>query len=261
MSLPTDRVSELVRDVAERVVRPRWRSLAGSEIAEKAPGDLVTVADRESEELLTAALRREDPGVLVVGEEATAADPRLLSALAGADHAYVVDPVDGTRNFVHGSPDYAVMVGEVRDGVPVRGWIWQPEHDRLFVAERGAGAFCDGERVRREPPVVGQLRGATSNRRLRGTRPAGLGAPIGPTRFCCGMDYPDLATGAVDFLVYRAVKPWDHVPGSLLVTESGGVARRLDGADYRAGGVVDDPALLVAASGAAWDVARAGIEP
>lgn len=256
MSLPTARVTELIRDVAERVVRPRWRSLGEAEVAEKAPGDLVTVADRESEELLTAALRREAPGVLVVGEEATAADPGLLDALQRADHAFVVDPIDGTKNFVQGSPDYAVMIGEVRSGVPVRGWIWQPEHDRMYVAERGGGLLCNGERVRRRAPDPATLRGATSHRRML-IDPLPAGVTIGWTFNSCGIDYPHLATGGTDFLVYNGTKPWDHVPGVLMVREVGGAGRRLEGEEYAADGRARG--LLATGSLEVWDAARSVI--
>ncbi|GAB3702174.1 inositol monophosphatase family protein [Mariniluteicoccus flavus] len=259
MSVPTETITDLLWDVAERVVRPRWRSLADSEIAEKNPGDYVTVADRESEVELTAALGRLDPGVLVVGEEATAADPGLVDALTRVDRAYVVDPVDGTRNFVRGLADYALMVGEVRGGVPVRGWIIQPEHGRTFVAERGGGLTCNGERVSRPAPDLGALRGATSHRKLLGPAPDGVVDPIAFTFWCCGVDYPHLATGGTDFLLYRNMKPWDHVPGTLMVQEVGGVARTLDGADYTTARPPVGP-LLAAASAEAWDVARGALK-
>ena len=63
-----------------------------------------------------------------------------MDRFLAADHAFTVDPVDGTKNFVNGSKDHAVMVAEVRGGEVVRGWIWQPQHETAYVAERGAGA-------------------------------------------------------------------------------------------------------------------------
>src|SRR3982751_2625492 len=130
-----------MQEVAEEVVNPRFRSLSSGQIDEKGPGDLVTVADREAEELITARLRAAYPGAVILGEEAYACRPALLAQFWACEHAFTVDPVDGTKNFVHGSPDHAVMVGEVRGGEAVRGWIWQPQHERAYVAERGAGAW------------------------------------------------------------------------------------------------------------------------
>ena len=72
-----------------------------------------------------------------------------MTQFHAADHAFTVDPVDGTKNFVKGSPDHAVMVAEVRGGESVRAWIWQPQHERAYVAERGAGAWRNGERLSR----------------------------------------------------------------------------------------------------------------
>src|SRR6476469_3604496 len=154
-------------DVAERVINPRFRALADGEIHEKRPGDLVTDADREAEVLITSALVAAYPDAVVLGEETFAGDPALMDRYAVADHAFTVDPVDGTKNFVHGSKDHAMMVAEVRAGEVVRGWIWQPQHETAYVAERGAGAYRDGVRLHR-PPVGENLRGVTSRRRWIG---------------------------------------------------------------------------------------------
>ncbi len=141
----------LLQEVADEVINPRFRTLDSDQIAEKNPGDLVTVADREAETLITAALRAAYPDALVLGEEAYAADDSLMDRFLAADHAFTVDPVDGTKNFVKGSKDHAVMASEVRGGEVVRGWIWQPQHQTAYVAELGAGAFRDGVRLTRPP--------------------------------------------------------------------------------------------------------------
>jgi fructose-1,6-bisphosphatase/inositol monophosphatase family enzyme len=125
----TDEVLALLRDVADEVVNPRFRSLGKDDVAEKNPGDLVTVADREAEVLITAALLAAYPDAVILGEEATSADATVLDRFAAAEHAFTVDPVDGTKNFVSGSPDHAMMVAEIRGGTVVRSWIWQPQHE------------------------------------------------------------------------------------------------------------------------------------
>src|SRR3978361_1305555 len=137
--LSTEAVLELMQSVAAEVITPRFRRLSDAQIDEKRPGDLVTVADREAEELLTRAILDAYPDAVVLGEEAFAEDPDLLPRFRAADHGFTVDPVDGTKNFVNGSPDHAVMIAEVVDGVTVRGWIWQPEHETAWVAEHGGG--------------------------------------------------------------------------------------------------------------------------
>jgi len=249
----TDAVLTLLKDVAEQVINPRFRDLASADIHHKGPGDLVTVADHEAEVLITDALVAAYPDAVVLGEEAYAADESVMERFTGAEHAFTVDPVDGTKNFVSGSPDHAVMVSELRGGDVVRSWIWQPQHEVAYVAERGAGAFRNGEPLVR-PPVGDVLRGVTSRR-------SWIGRSLGPlpalelTWVCCGVDYPHLVEGDADYVLYGNTLPWDHAPGSLLLTEAGGHLGTLDGSPY----LPQAPAprgLLAAADRATYDLVR-----
>ncbi|UFU07229.1 inositol monophosphatase family protein [Ruania halotolerans] len=231
--MDTAALLDLLKETAATVITPRFRALASEEVFEKSPGDLVTVADRESEVVITDALRAAYPEALILGEEATAADPSLLDAFATAEHSFTIDPVDGTKNFVNGSPDHAVMVSELRGSEVVRAVIWQPEHEVSWVAERGAGAYRNGERLAAltRDPDPAQVRGATSTILSTSAAPADL-PPMQESWWCAGVDYPQLVIGTVDYLVYRRDWPWDHAPGSLLVTETGGHLSRLDGGPY-----------------------------
>lgn len=244
--MDTDAVLQMLREVAEEVIDPRFRSLAGAEVHEKRPGDLVTDADREAEVLITARLRAAYPDAVVLGEEAHSADASLMERYEAADHAFTVDPVDGTKNFVHGSPDHAVMASEVVRGEVVRAWIWQPQHGRAYVAERGAGAWRDGERLTR-PPVGDAPRGVTSRRSWIGRSLGDLPA-LELTWISCGIDYPHLVEGDADYVLYSGTHPWDHAPGSLLVREAGGQVVTTDGSAYRP--VSGQPGLVVAADAA-----------
>ena len=257
--LDTDTVLDLVKEVAEKVVTPRFRDLSREQVDEKGPGDLVTVADRESEKLLTRFLRDAYPDAVVLGEEAYASRPEVMEEFHAAEHAFTVDPVDGTKNFVKGSPDHAVMVAEVRGGESVRAWIWQPQHARAYVAERGAGAWCNGERLTRPAPATDPAawHGVTSRWRWLG-RTLGELPPLKLSWVCCGVDYPHLVEGDADVVLYgRRANPWDHAPGSLLLTEAGGFAGTHDGRRYRPGDplqVDGRPAgLLAAADRATYD--------
>jgi fructose-1,6-bisphosphatase/inositol monophosphatase family enzyme len=249
----TQEILQLLQDVAEEVINPRFRTLTEDQVAEKNPGDLVTVADREAEVRITEALQRAYPDALVLGEEATALDGTVLDRFRDAGHAFTVDPVDGTKNFVAGSPDHAVMVAELRDGDVVRSWIWQPQHARAYVAERDAGAWCNGIRLVR-PPVGAAPRGVTSRRRWIGRSVDGL-APLELTWVCCGVDYSQLVEGAADYLVYARALPWDHAPGALLLTESGGQLGTFDGEPYRPQDELDT-GLVAAGDRATYDRVR-----
>lgn len=233
-----DDVTALVERVAHHVVAPRFRALADGDVSEKGPGDLVTVVDTEAERVLAAGLADLSPGVPVVGEEAASLDARVLDALA-APRAWVVDPIDGTRAFVEGEPDYAVMVALVEHGHAVAGWICLPEVGETYVAERGAGAWVSGRRLERavvEDQLVGGV--ATSYlpphvRTHLDARAPGLGPRIVTSeRLWAGKAYADLAAGRRDVCLWWRTQPWDHAAGAVLVRETGGASRRFDGTDY-----------------------------
>ena len=256
-----EKVAEILSETAAEVIEPRFRALAAGEVMEKAPGELVTVADREAELIITERLR----GVLsvpVVGEEAVSADPSLVKALRTEPAVWLVDPLDGTGNFVAGKGDYAVMVALVKEGEAVAGWIWQPDSKTGYTAERGSGAWRNGERLRRAPARGGpeSWRGAVLGRFMEtGTRAT---VDKGSRAFdrvttgsrAAGVEYPRIVDGEQEFTLFWHTLPWDHAPGSLLVTEAGGVAARLDGEPYRPSRHVDG--LLVAADENCWQQAR-----
>lgn len=229
--MDTEGIVELLKETAAEVVVPRFRQLTEGDIEEKHPGDFVTVADREAEVYLGGLLKRVYPSAVVIGEEAVFADPGLLSGARGADHAFLIDPIDGTRNFVSGRDEYGIMLAEVRGGVTTRGWIYQPQTGRSYTAERGAGARLDGAVIER-PAVDRAPLGATAKRALHGYTAEGRLSPVTPSAWCCAFDYPRVLHGDVDFIVYTTLHPWDHLAGSLMVTESGGVSRTMDGLAY-----------------------------
>jgi fructose-1,6-bisphosphatase/inositol monophosphatase family enzyme len=183
----------------------------------------VTEADRGVERTLRERLAEVRSADAVVGEE--------YGTEGASQRRWVIDPVDGTKNFVHGSPNHAVMAAELRGGEVVRSWIWQPQLGAAYVAERGEGAWRNGERLVR-PPVGEVLRGVTSRRRWIGRALDGL-SPLELTWVCCGVDYPKLVEGEADYLLYAGTKPWDHAPGSLLLEESGAYLGTFEGGRYR----------------------------
>lgn len=231
--MDTDAVLDLLRRVADEVIVPRFRALSQAQVIEKNPGDLVTVADREAEAIITRELSRAYPDAVVLGEEASHTDPGLLRAFRRAEHAFTVDPLDGTKNFVAGSPDHAVMVAQCRSGEVVRAWIWQPAHQTSWVAERGAGTRRNGQSVT-IPDRAGPAppRGATARWALRGQQLGDL-PPLTGSWVCCGVDYPHLVHRDTDYLLYGPPNPWDHCPGTLLVTEAGGALATPEGSGYQ----------------------------
>ena len=237
---------------------PRFRKLLPSQISDKTPGDPVTIVDQESEAYLTEELAALLPGSRVIGEEAVAADPGLLDSLCSGT-VWIIDPLDGTKNFSEGKTPFAIMVGLVVDGEREAGWIYDPVQDRMCHAARGKGAFVDGEQVHargtgRSLPVAAiatyflpEARAEEIHRLAEGKIEV-AGIPR-----CAGEQYPRLVLGVNDIALFERSHPWDHVPGSLFLEEAGGRIGRPDGAPYR----LDTPGkgLIGAASSQLWDLA------
>jgi len=138
------RVAEILRAAAHAEILPRFRNLSADSIRQKTSQlDLITDADEAAEQVIGAELSRGFPGCLVIGEEGVSRDPRLLDRLAGADLAFVVDPVDGTLNFASGLPLFGVMAAAVVKGEIVCGVILDPISDDWAMAVRGEGAWIE----------------------------------------------------------------------------------------------------------------------
>src|SRR5215510_4881511 len=144
-------VSRLIADVAAAEIMPRFRKLESHHVIEKAAGDLVTIADRAAEERLTAALVGLLPGSTVVGEEAVAANGALLDRLNGDRPVWIIDPIDGTTNFIEGRTEFGVMVCLAQRGELVASWIHRPVTGATAMAEAGGGAWMEGARVQLRP--------------------------------------------------------------------------------------------------------------
>lgn len=241
--MDTDGILQLLQETAREIITPRFRALAEGQVLEKKPGDLVTIADREAEQYLSDLLRKIYPDAVIVGEEATFADPTILKALPNADHAFVIDPIDGTRNFVRGREQHGVMLAELRGGVTTRGWIWQPQTQRGYCAERGAGVRLNGEAIERKV-VDRKPLGASSKDRMVGFTADGQLSPVILSNFACAFDYPAVLHGDVDFMFWSSMHPWDHLAGALMVTENGGISRTVDGLAYS---ILSKPQCLVVA--------------
>jgi fructose-1,6-bisphosphatase/inositol monophosphatase family enzyme len=233
-------VSELLREAAATTVMPVYR-MREAQPEEKSPGEWVTTADRAGEEFLTPALLSLIPGCIVIGEEAASSNLGLLNSLTDEGYFWLLDPLDGTANFAAGVPPFAMMIALVRNGETFASWILDPMSNRLVVAEKGAGAWIDGEQIRVDSkiPSLNEMTGAVLRRFLSEDfqdhiatvetqfRELTLGSK------CAGFDYPDICTGSMHFAMYWRTLPWDHAPGVLILQEAGGTARRLDGSSYR----------------------------
>ncbi len=234
-------VEEAVRKAAAVEIMPRFRQLAEHEVDEKSgPHDLVTIADRQAEEHLTASLTRLLPGSAVVGEEAVHADPAVYGALREDAPVWIVDPVDGTRQFVGGDPAFCTLVALAHRGEILASWTFAPALEEMSTAVRGQGAYVNGVRIHSGSPDQGaDLRVATAHplytseadkRALsRLDVPGVVARPCGSA----GLEYLRVARGEMDGLAFTWPSAWDHAAGLLLVAEAGGFQSTVDGVPFR----------------------------
>lgn len=248
-------VHEVMNDAARRAIMPRYRRLTPLDMREKAVDELVTIADQESEAILTEGLSKILPQAVIVGEEAVEEDPLLLCKLGGS-LCWIVDPLDGTANFVAGEGPFGIMVALAEFGTPIGGWILDPQSGRFVAALSGQGTLIDGERViarasGAEVPIAGMSALLT-----QAPDRAGLVKKVRdhftsvPIPRCAAEQYPAMIGGKSDITLFERTSPWDHAAGVLCLAEAGGKATRFDGSPYR----VDDrqTGLIAAATPALW---------
>ena len=239
-----DRVTAIIEDVASSIVMPSFRALRPEDIhAKDTPGDpedLVTIIDKQAERFLIEALADVVPGAAFIGEEGVCENPSLLAALSEDMPAWLIDPIDGTKNFARGDPDFGVMLALVERGITRASWMAVPaaEPGYVVVAERGAGTSIGGVRMKSASGMPAIPRGTVHTRMMPADsaravkeRLAGKYTPR-PSTGAAATEYSAIVRGDKDFVMYYRLLPWDHAPGALAVTEAGGAAVHLSGNSY-----------------------------
>ncbi len=231
-----DSVTRLIAEVAATEIMPRFKALGEDGVRTKSHAqDLVTDADVEAEKVLTARLTALLPGSVVVGEEAVHGDRRLLDRIGGEAPVWIVDPVDGTANFVHGRPRFATAVALVQGTRTVAGWIHDPVADDTATVEVGGGAWLRAEG--RGPVRLGVGGQGLPLARLEASvtrKPPSFHAAFARVRRqgSAAHDYRDLASGRLHVATFSRLMPWDHAAGVLLHAEAGGHGALIDGRPY-----------------------------
>jgi myo-inositol-1(or 4)-monophosphatase len=235
---------------AGRSLKRDFGEVENLQVSLKGPANFVTAADRRAEDIVRTELERARPGYGFIGEEGGARE--------GSDktHTWIVDPLDGTTNFLHGIPQFAVSIGLQRDDMIVAALIYNPATDEIFTAERGKGAYLNDRRIRVAArkrladavvacglPHLG--RGGLEEFRkefgLVQEQVAGL------RRFgAAALDLAWIAAGRLDIYWERNLSPWDMAAGILIVREAGGFVSDCAGKDkmFATGGIVAGNDLL-----------------
>ena len=241
LDLPVSTQSALLKvmsDAARKAARGLNRDfgeLSELQVSRKAPADFVSAADIKAEQAVFEALEKARPGYSFLGEE------RGLVEGTDKTHTWIVDPLDGTTNFLHAIPHFAINIALQREGAIVAAVTYNPVTNELFWAEKGKGCFVNDKRLRVAGrkhldesvlgtgiPFLGHGQHARFLKELHqiSQRVAGV------RRFgAASLDLAYVAAGRLDGFWERDLKPWDMAAGVLMITEAGGKVTNADGGD------------------------------
>ncbi|MBT4938548.1 MAG: inositol monophosphatase, partial [Rhodospirillaceae bacterium] len=232
-------IAEIILDVAETEIMPRYQSLSESDISEKQGGEVVTVADEAAERALSQRLSATLPGSTILGEEGYAADPSVMRRLEDDAPLWIIDPIDGTKNFAQGREPFTVLVALVIGGETVMGWNYDPVSGRMGMAEKGSGADYNGRAATMaEPKSLADSTGFCASTLMASElQPKLMNLRDTCEKMnhphCFGHEYLDLIEGVADFSVIGRLYPWDHAAGVLMFSEAGGITDMIGGEKYQ----------------------------
>ena len=219
---------------AARVLRRDFGEVEQLQVSRKGPADFVSAADLRADHILREELQKARPGYGMVSEEQDEDVP------GDGIHRWVVDPLDGTTNFLHGIPHWAISIGLVREEEAVAGVVYDPVKDELFWAEKGQGAWLNDRRLR----VSGRRRldeallatglafkGHDKGESFLAAIDRAMSETAGVRRFgSAALDLAYVAAGRYEGFWERNLGPWDVAAGIVLVREAGGFVSEIEGA-------------------------------
>ncbi|MFA4995040.1 MAG: inositol monophosphatase [Bdellovibrionales bacterium] len=241
-------VEKIIGEVAATEIMPFFGKLRSCDIEMKGPGDPVSAPDKACEIELSRRLKELLPGSVVVGEEGCAKDSEIVNLFESDGSVWVIDPIDGTNNFINGRMEFGVMVALVHNKETVAAWIHDPNTGHTLMAEKGGGVWLQGGKMR----LAGQDNAASrlvivGSRMVKAlSKFADLIAALPALEIgsSSAFDYGRLFTGddgscfansskpRSSFLLFGLSKPWDHLPGLFLVAEAGGYSCDFRGRPY-----------------------------
>ncbi|MDD9905431.1 MAG: inositol monophosphatase family protein [Rhodospirillaceae bacterium] len=235
-------VMAMAADKAGRSLVRDFGEVEQLQVSRKGPADFVSSADMRAEKILRNALAQAHPEFGLLMEEG--------GEIKGSDdrHRWIIDPLDGTTNFLHGLPHFCISVALERDGQVVAGIVYDPVKDELFWAERGLGAYVNDRRLRvsgrgrmREGvfatgiPFLG-IQDGPGHQKFLGQLGSVMAECAGVRRFgSAALDLAYVAAGRYDGFWENGLNPWDVAAGVLLVREAGGQVTDIAGRRYELG--------------------------
>ena len=221
-------VAKIIKKIATEEILTRYNRLKSHEVSDKASGEIVTAADVQSEYRLVEELTTLMPDSTVVGEEGFNKDKSIMARFDGDVPVWILDPLDGTRNFSEGNPRFCIIVAYCFKKTTYIGWIYDPLNDDMLFAAKGMGAWYNNKPISLQgTPKLSDMIGSVGKQRREylnshyGSRNKEVPRQLLRYR-CIGLEYIDLIRGHLHFAEYEYLKPWDHAAGILLHQEAGG---------------------------------------
>lgn len=235
LNSPTLNIMIKAAEKAARSLRRDFGEVEQLQVSRKGPGDFVTAADKRAEKIIFEELQAARPNYSFLMEEG--------GEVKGSDkdHVWIIDPLDGTHNFMHGIPHWAISIALERKGEIISGLVYDPIKDEMFIAEKGMGAFLNNKRLRVSGrnnfemcTIAMGYSPMESQKRERFLKEIGAVIEIAPMirRFgSAALDMSYVAAGRLDGYWERGIKAWDIAAGMLIVKEAGGFASGIEGND------------------------------
>lgn len=256
-------IANLVARAAQTEILPRFRKLDSGAVSTKSgPHDLVTEGDTAAEAMITRGLQIAFPSAVIVGEEAAEKDTDYRQRLEKAELGFVIDPIDGTWNFVHGIPLFGTMIAACRFGRPVFGLIYDAvgrdlvwadiENPATWVPRMGAARRQSTRTDTTLNDMIGfvDMSALPAPHKLSMLQASAELLNVSTLR-CAAHQYRLVTQGAVDFYLAAKLAPWDHAAGVMLCKQAGGYSAMLDGTPYTTS--KDSGYLLSAGNEATWN--------
>ena len=227
-------IKNILFQVSKDIVIPKYQKLNPEEIKIKNNGSKVTSVDIEVENVLMRDLKKLLPNSLFVGEELFSKNPKIIQSYNEKNFCWTVDPIDGTNNYIKGDEKFAIMIALTFKEQIIQSWIYKPLSEELSYAKLGGGAFVDDTKIinTKEFNISNSIGSISLKHWDEKNKKKIIKTKKNFNNLhsygCIGFEYVDIAKGFRNFAILSQLPPWDHIPGILLVKESGGYVKHFD---------------------------------
>lgn len=236
--IDNDTIINILFDISKKFILPMYKNLKENDVMKKNNTDLVTSVDIKVEKELEKILCNLIPNSVFVGEELYSANPKILQNYKLKKYCWTVDPIDGTTNFVKGKEKFAIMIALSYNKKILQSWIYKPLTEDFCSSKNGEGAFINGNRIEKSNYTsINKSKGSISLKywdQNYYSKMNHIKDIFSKTNSygCIGFEYIDICLGLRNFAILSKLSPWDHLPGILMLRESGGFDSYFDNGTY-----------------------------